>query len=204
VTDGQLPGEDLLRRHATLEQPLAAVVGETPPAELGLEALYRDHARDMSRWVKRLWGRHDAEDVLHEVLLVVQRRLPEFRGDAALKTWLYAVTARVVIDRRRKERWRRLLFRRAVPDLEAEYARVESPQRGTEREQARAMVYAVLDKLSERDRALLIMFELEGIPIEQIMNVLSISESNAWVSLHRARERFRKIYARRFGREQEL
>ena len=66
------------------------------------------------------------------------------------------------------------------------------------------MVYAILDKLSERDRALLIMFELEGLPIGQITDVLGISESNAWVSLHRARGRFRKIYARRFGREQEL
>jgi len=180
------------------------MVGETPQAKLRLETLYREYGHDMSRWVKRLWGRHDAEDVLHEVLLVVQRRLPEFRGDAAIKTWLYAVTARVVIDRRRKDRWRRLLFRRATPELEADYENVESPQRSTEREQARAMVYAILDKLSERDRALLIMFELEGLPIGQITDVLGISENNAWVSLHRARERFRKIYARRFGREQEL
>jgi RNA polymerase sigma-70 factor (ECF subfamily) len=194
---------DPLRRNATLE-PLAALPGETPQAELQLDALYREHGRDMSRWVKRLWGRHDAEDVLHEVLLVVQRRLPEFRGDSALKTWLYAVTARVVIDRRRKERWRRLLFRRAEPELAAEHGGVELPHRGAERREARAIVYQILDQLSERDRALLIMFELEGLPITHIMTILSISENNAWVSLHRARARFRKIYARRFGREQEL
>jgi RNA polymerase sigma-70 factor, ECF subfamily len=175
------------------------MIGETPQVELQLEALYREHGRDMSRWVKRLWGHQDAEDMLHEVLLVVQRRLPEFRGDAALKTWLYAVTARVVIDKRRKERWRRVLFRRATPELEAEHESIETPQQGAERAQARASVYAVLDVLPERDRALLIMFELEGIPIERIMSILSISESNAWVSLHRARARFRKIYARRYG-----
>lgn len=153
----------------------------------------------MSRWVKRLWGRRDAEDVLHEVLLVVQRQLPAFRGDSALKTWLYAVTVRVVVDRRRKERWRRLLFRRAVPELQEQFAPVETPLHGAERAQAAAIVYAVLDQLSERDRTLLIMFELEGLPIEQVTYVLSISEDNAWVSLHRARARFRKIYARRFG-----
>lgn len=186
-------------------EPLEGLVGEeTPKAVLHLEALYREHGREMSRWVKRLWGRRDAEDVLHEVLLVVQRRLSEFRGDSTLKTWLYAVTARVVIDRRRKERWRRLLFRRAVPQLQVERGPVETPLHGAEREQAAAMVYVVLDQLSERDRTLLIMFELEGLPIEEITYVLSISEDNAWVSLHRARARFRKIYARRFGREQEL
>jgi RNA polymerase sigma-70 factor (ECF subfamily) len=156
----------------------------------------------MSLWVKRLWGRHDAEDVLHEVLLVVQRRLPEFRGEASLKTWLYSVTARVVIDRRRKERLRRLLFRRAVPELQVQRGLVETPLGGVERGQAAAMVYAVLDELSERDRTLLIMYELEGLPIEQAAHVFSITEANAWVSLHRARARFRKIYARRFRQEQ--
>lgn len=186
-------------------EPLQGLVDdESPRAALDLEGLYREHGREMSRWVKRLWGRRDAEDVLHEVLLVVQRRLPEFRGDSALKTWLYALTTRVVIDRRRKERWRRILFRRAVPELSEQRGPVETPLHGAEREQAAAIVYRILDELSERDRALIIMFELEGLPIEQIQYVLSLSESNAWVSLHRARARFRKIYARRFGREQEI
>jgi RNA polymerase sigma-70 factor, ECF subfamily len=171
---------------------------------LDLEGLYREHGSEMSRWVKRLWGRHDAEDVLHEVLLVVQRRLPDFRGEAALTTWLYGLTARVVIDRRRKERWRRLLFRRALPELQLARSSAETPLRGAEREQAARIVYAILDRLSERDRVLLIMFELEDLPIEQIAAVLAISENNAWVSLHRARARFRKIYARHYGREQEL
>ncbi len=185
-------------------EPLEGLDDERPRAALDLEGLYREHGREMSRWVKRLWGRHDAEDVLHDVLLVVHRRLPEFRGESTLKTWLYGLTVRVVIDRRRKERWRRLLFRRALPELQLQRSNADTPLHGAEREQAASIVYAILDQLSERDRMLLIMFELEGLPIKQIAGVLAISESNAWVSLHRARARFRKIYARRYGREQEL
>jgi len=169
--------------------------------ELDLDALYRAHGAAVSRWVKRLWGRQDAEDVLHEVFLVVQRLLPEFRGEASLTTWLYTITARVVSNRRRKERWRRLLFLRAMPELQVERSSAETPLAGALRDQAASIVYATLDELSERDRTLLIMFELEGLPIDQIMAVLSISEDNAWVSLHRARARFRKAYVKRFGRE---
>ncbi|HXK16229.1 MAG TPA: sigma-70 family RNA polymerase sigma factor [Polyangiaceae bacterium] len=168
---------------------------------LDLDALYRAHGAAVSRWVKRLWGRQDAEDVLHEVFLVVQRLLPEFRGDAALSTWLYTITTRVVSNRRRKERWRRLLFARAVPELQVERSSIETPLAGALRDQTAGIVYATLDELSERDRTLLIMFELEGLPIAEIMAVLSISEDNAWVSLHRARARFRKAYVKRFGRE---
>jgi RNA polymerase sigma-70 factor (ECF subfamily) len=178
---------------------LAPEVGVQP--ELDLAELYRQQGEAVSRWVKRLWGRQDAEDVLHEVFMVVQRRLPEFRGEAALTTWLYTITVRVVSGRRRRERLRRLIFARAVPELQVERTNTETPLAGALREQASSIVYAVLDKLSERDRTLLIMFELEGLPIAQIMAVLSITEDNAWVSLHRARARFRKAYLKRFGRE---
>jgi RNA polymerase sigma-70 factor (ECF subfamily) len=181
-------------------EQLAAAEG---PQELDTEALYRRHGGQVSRWVKRLWGRRDAEDVLHEVFMVVQRRIRDFRGDAALTTWLYGITVRVVIARRRKERLRRLLFARAIPELQFERDPAETPLGSALKEQAAAMVYAALDDLSERDRTLLIMFELEGLPIDDIMAVLGISEDNAWVGLHRARSRFRKAYSKRFGRELE-
>ena len=182
-------------------EQLAAADGRR---ELDTEALYRRYGAQVSRWVKRLWGRRDAEDVLHEVFMVVQRRLRGFRGESALTTWLYAITVRVVIARRRKERLRRLLFARAVPELQIERDPAETPLGSALKGQAAAMVYAALDDLSERDRTLLIMFELEGLPIDDIMTVFSISEDNAWVSLHRARARFRKAYSKRFGRELEL
>ncbi len=178
---------------------LVAEAGRAP--DLDLDGLYRRHGEKVSRWVKRLWGRQDAEDVLHEVFMVVQRRLPEFRGDSALTTWLYAITVRVVSGRRRKERLRRLLFRRAVPEIQVDHGATETPLCSALREQAAALVYAVMDDLTERDRTLLIMFELEGLPIDEIMAVLSITEDNAWVSLHRARARFRNAYSKRFGRE---
>jgi RNA polymerase sigma-70 factor, ECF subfamily len=177
------------------------LVDDTSRLDLDLDALYRKHGEEVSRWVRRLWGPQDAEDVLHEVFMVVQRRLCEFRGDSSLGTWLYAITVRVVSSRRRKERLRRLLFSRAVPELQVERSVVPTPLGSALREQAASMVYAVLDQLSERDRTLIIMFELEALPIRQIMAVLSISEDNAWVSLHRARARFRKAYSKRFGRE---
>lgn len=176
----------------------------SPERQLDVATVYRRHGAEVSRWVKRLWGRNDAEDVLHEVFLVVQRRLGEFRHQSSLKTWLYAITIRVVSYRRRKERLRRLLFLQVVPAFEVQQVPVETPFGGAVKLQASRIVYAILDELSERDRTLLILFEIEGLPIAQIMEVLSISEDNAWVSLHRARARFRKVYVKRFGREQEL
>lgn len=175
---------------------------------LELEAIYREHSAAVSKWVRRLWGprggggagQADVEDLLHEVFLVVQRRLSSFRGDAALTTWLYAVTVLVVSSRRRKERWRKLLWRRAEPELALQSeSEPEEAAQDFERAEASRLVYAILNELSERDRTLLILFELERLPGSEIAAILQLKEANVWVALTRARARFRRAFERRFG-----
>jgi RNA polymerase sigma-70 factor (ECF subfamily) len=185
-------------------QGLVEVNDDERARELDLDGLYRRHGSTVSRWVQRLWGPRDADDVLHDVFVVVQRRLPEFRAESSVTTWLYSITVRVVTARRRKERWRRLLFARAEPELSDQRQPVETPLGGVLREQASRIVYSVLDSLSERDRTLLILFELEGLPVAQIGSVLEMSEGNVWVGLHRARARFRKAFTKRFGHSPEV
>jgi RNA polymerase sigma-70 factor, ECF subfamily len=178
---------------------------------LELEAIYREHSAAVSKWVRRLWGPGgaggtvDVEDLLQEVFLVVQRRLSSFRGDAQLRTWLYGITVFVVSGRRKKERWRRFLWRRAEPELQLQHDS-DSPaaQESFERAEASRLVYSVLDDLSERDRSLLIMFELERLPGAQIASILKIAEPNVWVGLTRARARFKKAFQRRYGGENVL
>jgi RNA polymerase sigma-70 factor, ECF subfamily len=172
---------------------------------LELDAIYREHSALVSKWVRRLWGPNgagsvDAEDLLHEVFLVVQRRLSDFRGEAALTTWLYSITVLVVNARRQKERWRRLLWRRAEPELSLLHDPASpATQEDFERAEAARQVYAVLDSLRERDRTLMILFELERLPGSEIASVIGISERNVWVGLSRARARFKKVFEQRFG-----
>jgi len=161
-----------------------------------LDGIYREHAAEISRWLKRLTGSEDREriqDLLHEVFLVVQRRLPEFRGEAALRTWLYAIATRVVVAHRRKARLRRLLWRSAEPELAQERSTPETPLHVLERQRATALLYGLLERLSERDRTLIILFELEQTPAEQIAQILGMRPANLWVSLHRARRRLKDL-----------
>jgi RNA polymerase sigma-70 factor (ECF subfamily) len=179
---------------------LAAELDGKPVLEL--EAIYREHSAAVSKWVRRLWGpgatggTADEEDLLQEVFLVVQRRLATFRAEAALTTWLYGITVLVVNGRRRKERWRRFLWRRAEPELQLERdAGVPAVQEDFERAEAARLVYSVLDQLSERDRTLLILFELERLPGREVSEIFGLSEPNLWVALSRARARFKKALA---------
>jgi RNA polymerase sigma-70 factor (ECF subfamily) len=161
-----------------------------------LDGIYRAYAADVSRWARRLRGPHpDVEDVLSEVFLVVQRRLPEFRGEARISTWLYAITVRVVQEQRRKERWRRWLrLDRLFPGGAPAPA---TPLEAFESRRATEITYELLEALPEAERSALILFELEGLSGEEIAAVTGEPVGNIWVRLHRARARFRKAYLAR-------
>jgi RNA polymerase sigma-70 factor (ECF subfamily) len=180
--------------------PPAVVAVEREDRELhDLGQIYRAHGEAVARWARRLLGPGgEVDDVVHEVFLVAQRRLADFRGDARITTWLYAITVRVVQDRRRKERWRRWLpgagrtgGHRALAELPAQGP---GPHEQVESRRAAELVYRILDRLAEKDRSLLILFEIEGLTGEEIAAVTGCSLANVWVKLHRARGRFLKAY----------
>jgi RNA polymerase sigma-70 factor (ECF subfamily) len=186
-----------------VSEPHVATRAEAPSAPaLTLDGVYRAHAAQVARWAAHMGGPGiDVEDVVHEVFMVVQRRLPEFRGEARLSTWLYRITERVVRDGRRKERVRAWLRRTRRNDVERALTDVlRTPAEQLEREQARASVYVVLDRLPEKYRRVLVLFEMEGLSGEQIAELTGVKLATVWVHLHRAREQFLTELARREGR----
>jgi RNA polymerase sigma-70 factor (ECF subfamily) len=160
-----------------------------------LSAIYRTHVRDVARWAERLAGPgFDLPDMVHEVFEIAQRRLPGFRGDSSLATWLFGITEMVVRHRRRKDRLRHWLAGTAKDAAKHLPAPGPSPQERLEQKERIDRVYRALDRLSERDREILILFELEEMPGEKIAALLGIKVANVWLRMHRARERFLRAF----------
>jgi RNA polymerase sigma-70 factor (ECF subfamily) len=157
-----------------------------------LDGLYRAHAGKIARWAAHLGGpRLDVEDAVHEVFLVVGKRLSEFRGDAKVTTWLYRITERVVRGGRRRERLRRWLDLVRRGDVEESLSPPRpSPIEELERRQSREAVYRILDRLAEKYRRVLVLFELEELSGEEIAALTGIKLATVWVHLHRARALF--------------
>jgi RNA polymerase sigma-70 factor, ECF subfamily len=169
---------------------------------LSVGELYREHAATVSRWVRRLLGPDgEVDDLVHEIFLVVQRRLPEFRGDARITTWLYAITVRMAQSRRRRDRWRRWVPGLKPGPLGAIACEAPSPLQVLESRRAVELTYELLDSLAERDRTLLILFELEGLSGEEIAAITGMPLPNVWVQLHRARARFARSFEAREPRD---
>jgi RNA polymerase sigma-70 factor (ECF subfamily) len=162
-----------------------------PRPSLTLESVYREHAQDVARWAQRLGGPAiDVEDVVHEVFLVVHGQLAGFRGDAKVSTWLYRITENVVRHRRRRDRIRRWLGGTSEDVGGRVPSSRPTPVEELERRESEALVYRALDTLPDKQRALIVLFELEGCSGEQIAEMTGTKVNAVWVALHRARARF--------------
>ena len=175
--------------------------GEAPVSDL--DSLYRAHARTVARWAIRLAGPEaDVDDLVHEIFLVAGRRLAEFRGDAKVTTWLYRITERVVLDGRRRSRFRRWFASTRAVEIEGRYSPPQpTPLEALEQRQAVEAVYRILDRLPNKYRTVLILFELEELSGEEIAALTGLNPSTVFVQLRRARARFLTEMKRAWGRE---
>lgn len=165
---------------------------------LDLTQIYRRHGREVARWVARLGGPDaDLEDLVHEVFVVVDRRLGGFRGDAKLTTWLYRITENVVRHQRRKNRLRSWLLGDDATEERACPAPL--PDEALEKKRAIALVYEILDRIGEKYRTVLILHEIEGLTGPEIAELTGVKPSTVWVRIHRAKARFSAELKRRDG-----
>ena len=165
------------------------------------EAVYRAHAQTVARWAVRLLGPGgDCEDVVQDVFLVVRRKLPQFRGESELTTWLYGITVRVVHDWRKRGRWWSWVTGRGqspsrgarplefLPSAETP----QDPQALLEARERAQFLYRILDELGEDYRTTFILFELEGLSGERVAEITGARLGTVWVRLSRARSQFIK------------
>jgi RNA polymerase sigma-70 factor, ECF subfamily len=174
---------------------------------LDLDDAYRLHAATVARWAARLAGPgHDFEDIVHDVFVVAQRRWHEWRGEAEISTWLYAITARVVQDRRRaRRRWRFLPWvrreaERGWPSSLCPQSPQTTPVDVVEQQHDLILLYQLLDELPEKYRTALLLFEVEGLAAGEIARLVGTSVANVWARVARARAAvLRRLDERRGG-----
>jgi RNA polymerase sigma-70 factor (ECF subfamily) len=133
----------------------------------------------------------DREDACQDVFIAVYRSLPSFRGDSQLSTWIYRITSRTTSRLIQKKR-----LRQAIATL---LDGQPPPQSGPDpsEETARALVLErMLERLNPKKRAVLVLFELEGVPVEEISRIVGCPTNTVWSRLHHARLELTKMAER--------
>jgi RNA polymerase sigma-70 factor (ECF subfamily) len=159
-------------------------VSRRPPAHPCLEAFQRE-LDYLMRSLRRLGvSRDDVEDLSHEVFLVLYRTWDKYDPGRPLRAYLFGIAFRVAANDRRK---RRRESPRAVTDASD---LGPGPDQALESKQARALVLSALERVPLRRRAVLIMHDIDELPMSEIASTLSIYRFTGYSRLRKAREEF--------------
>ena len=160
---------------------------------LTIEKLHRDHGDRIRRYLVRLVGTSDAEDLAQDVFEKAQRAMGTFRGDSRVLTWLYRVATNAAIDRLRSAERHSDLERDDAPaeSLDADGASDAVEERSLDGELDRARmrecILQVVEQLPASQSAIILLGELRGLSDRQMADALGISLGAAKIRLHRAR-----------------
>ena len=137
--------------------------------------------------------RDTARDLVQDTYLTALAKLEHYRGEGPLLGWLRAIALRKCLDWKRSL-WRRL---RGLRALAAEPREIAADGRDARLEVESEAFQHALDRLSDRQRAALLLRELEGLSFREVAAVLGCNEATARVHHLRARaamkERFGSI-----------
>lgn len=157
--------------------------------------LFDEHAPYLCRVVHRLTGSAEAaEDVVQEVFLLAYNRRDELEDRTGIRTWLYRVAVNHVRHRRRSfARYRGLLDRYKAEPVTADNG--ESPDESVERQQRGVLIHACVQQLSDKQREVFVLYELEELEGAEIASILDLPVNTVWSRLRLARQAFRRHWA---------
>jgi RNA polymerase sigma-70 factor (ECF subfamily) len=153
------------------------------------EELYRQHSARLFNLAWRMCGtRADAEDLLQEIFLLAYRKLPEFRGDSSVGTWLYRLAMNRCLDHL-KSRQTRASDATTPLDEQTMPTRKLSGDGGIKR----LDLERAIARLPEGARAAFLLHDVEGFQHQEIAAILGISEGTSKSQVHKARLRLRAL-----------
>ena len=156
--------------------------------ERAFVALMERHLPRLRRLLFGLLGgnREDMKDVEQEILVALCNDLACFRFDSSFETYLYRFARNKAVDHiRRQVRQRRIVEAVGARSLSAEETHVES----TRAQDSRDAVAEILAKLTEEERLIVTLRELEGLALGEIATILDVAVGTVKSRLHRARKK---------------
>ena len=172
--------EDLTGREDSLDSSLIQRWNEGD--ERAATALVERHAAALARYVGSLGERDAADEVVQDTFVRAFASLENFRGDSSLRTWLFTIARRLVVDRRRAFRRRREVGNLEDVDAATEYTALD----GLIASEAQRKVWGAVGKLSPTQREVFLLRVNEGLSYKEIAEVAGTTEGAARVHYHNA------------------
>ena len=148
-----------------------------------------------------LRNRNDAEDIAQQVFAKIYFSIRSFDFRSSLLTWIYKITVNECYDYLRKKRVRKLVYESDFSEDDAQRMEASEPAIDGHvpidtRLAQRDLIIKLLGKLSEEDRSLMLLKEVEGHSVEELAQMTGLNENTIKVKLFRTRQKLLKAATR--------
>ncbi|MBD3393902.1 MAG: sigma-70 family RNA polymerase sigma factor [Chitinivibrionales bacterium] len=167
------------------------------------QKLFRQYRDVVYSLVYRLLGSDfDMDDVLQQVFVNVFKSLESFKGLSSLDTWVYRITVKVCTDQlRKKYRKRKLIVVGSIDDESSGLrgATEHTPHSRLEQRELADTVHGALARLTEDKRVVLVMYEMEGMSLEEIADIIQKPLGTVKSRLFHARRELERLLRKHIG-----
>lgn len=166
---------------------------------MDLEAIYQQEFAWTGALLRRCGvADKDLKDAVHDTFLVVHRKLDAFDRNRPIRPWIGGIAVRIASEWRR-----RASVRREIPgDVPERVDEGPGAHAILEQRRAREHVVAALATLSDEQREVFVLHELEGLPIPDIAASHGVRLNTMYSRLRLARQAFTAAVRARVGKEE--
>jgi RNA polymerase sigma-70 factor (ECF subfamily) len=162
--------------------------------------IYDEYYPKILRYIIRVAGLNEAEDIAQDVFDKVNRGIEGYQGKSKLSNWIYRIATNTIIDRSRSAAYKHAtesFSNNDNDDLGAQFEVEDQKTPPTDqiviKKEMRNCINEYIEKLPPDYKIVIILSELEGKSNKEIAEILEISLGNAKIRLHRARTLLRAV-----------
>jgi len=157
---------------------------------------YKDRVYNLA--LQYVQNPRDAEEVSQDVFVKVHQKLDAFQQRSDVKTWIYRITVNTALDFCRARQRRKRSFLKQILSLDRdsglpEPAHFEHPGALLEQKEALEFIFGCINRLSEKQRTVIILLRLEGLSQQETAAIMQLSVKAVESLLQRARQTLEKI-----------
>ncbi|MDZ7630449.1 MAG: RNA polymerase sigma factor [Gemmatimonadaceae bacterium] len=175
---------DLIRAGDDAEVDRALIARWNSGDERAATALVERHAGALGRFIGSLGFLGPAEELVQDTFVRAFGSLDSFRGEASLRSWLFTIARRLVLDQRRASRRDRLHV--AIEDAQEHLVSADDVLDGVVADESEGRVRDAVARLSPLQREVFTLRVVEGLSYKEIAVVADTTEGAARVHYHNA------------------
>lgn len=159
--------------------------------------------------LKLLRNKEDAADLMQETYIKAYEHLGSFRGSAAFSTWLYRIATNLALMKMRRDKNKKVSVERLKEAAQPSNIKempdwTHNPAYNFKKNELKELLNKAVDSLPLKYKSVFVLHDIEGFPIAEVADMLSLSEPAVKTRSHRSRLYLREKLSEYFSRGEKL